>query len=96
MVLPSLEARLESDGTWLVPLLPTAEGHYRRCPRASPLRTWALRPYLALRASFLSCLDRLSRWPGYAFGRGDSWFASAGELLPDSTVQLTTRASRRR
>lgn len=27
VVWPSLEARLESNGTWLVPLLPTAEGH---------------------------------------------------------------------
>lgn len=27
VVLPSLEVRLESDGTWLVPLLPTAKGH---------------------------------------------------------------------
>ncbi len=27
VVLPPLEARLETDGTWLVPLLPTAEGH---------------------------------------------------------------------
>lgn len=27
VVLPPLEARLESDGIWLVPLLPTAEGH---------------------------------------------------------------------